>query len=85
MRRHLDVPIGRHVADYVSTLTGSEDHREKTRHYLDQLQHTLGWGTLADLRRDSLELWLVRQSARDDRHGSATGTGSRRRACARGW
>jgi integrase len=55
------VKIGDHIGDYASTLTGSKDHQKKTRRYLDLLADALGWSTLADLRRDDLDLWLHRQ------------------------
>jgi integrase len=52
------VKLDAHIADYTSTLTGSKDHQKKTRRYLDLLKSALEWSTLADLRRDDLDLWL---------------------------
>jgi integrase len=59
--RHMQDAIEGHIRDYVSTLTGSEDHRGKTSRYLELLKDILEWRSLADLRRDALELWLARQ------------------------
>jgi integrase len=55
------VKLDTHIGDYASTLTGSKDHQKKTRRYLDLLKAELRWSTLADLRRDDLDLWLHRQ------------------------
>lgn len=52
------VSLATHVGDYVSTLTGSKQHRKEVRRYLDLLIEALDWSALADLRRDGLELWL---------------------------
>jgi integrase len=55
-------PIAQHIADYVSTLTGSEDHRQHTERYLRRLAEECRWSKLSDLRRDDFELWLASQS-----------------------
>jgi integrase len=55
-------PIAQHIADYVSTLTGSEDHRQHTDRYLRRLAEECRWSKLSDLRRDDFELWLASQS-----------------------
>jgi integrase len=55
-------PIGRHIADYVATLTGSASHRENTERYLQRLAADCRWNRLSDLRRDDLELWLADQA-----------------------
>jgi integrase len=57
--RHLSGPIADHIRDYLATLTGSEQHRKDTRRYLDELARELKWKTLADQRRDALELYLA--------------------------
>jgi integrase len=55
-------PIAQHIADYVSTLTGSADHRQHTDRYLRRLAAECRWSKLSDLRRDDFELWLASQS-----------------------
>ncbi len=56
------VSINTHIDDYIGTLTGNTMHRANTRTYLERLRDDLTWATLADLRRDSLELWLADQT-----------------------
>jgi integrase len=55
-------PITQHIADYVSTLTGSASHRQHTERYLQRLVEECNWTRLSSLRRDDLELWLAAQS-----------------------
>jgi len=60
-------PIKPHVEEYVSRLPGVKTvaaslvHRQNTRRYLDRLIQDCGWTCLADLRREHLETWMVRQ------------------------
>ena len=59
------VSINTHIDDYLRSLTGSAMHRANTRTYLERLRDDLTWATLADLRRDTLELWLAEQSRKE--------------------
>ncbi|WP_165249229.1 tyrosine-type recombinase/integrase [Paludisphaera soli] len=58
---HVAAPIRGHIVDYAATL-GEGRHAALTRRYLERLAEAFGWRTLADLRRDDLELWLADQS-----------------------
>jgi integrase len=59
------VSIDRHIDDYIATLTGNRMHRKNTRSYLEKLRDDLDWRTLADVRRDGLDLWLAEQAGKD--------------------
>jgi integrase len=60
-------PIAGHVEEYVSRLPGKKTiaaspvHRENVRRYLDRLIRDCGWTCLADIRREHLEAWMVKE------------------------
>jgi hypothetical protein len=60
-------PIRDHVEVYVSrppgkkTIAASPVHRDNVRRYLDRLVLDCGWTCLADIHREHLESWMVKQ------------------------
>jgi integrase len=58
----MSVPISQHIAEFISTLTGSTCYRDNTDSYLRRLAADCRWGRLSDLRRSDMECWLADQS-----------------------
>jgi len=65
MSDHQDVPLGEHFGAYLTKLEAdgtSPDHRGNVRRCLQRVAADCRFSTLADLRREAFEPWLVGQS-----------------------
>jgi integrase len=57
--KRAEEPIENHIKVFLATFRGSEAHRKSTRQNLNALIRWIGWKTLSDLTRNSLEHWLA--------------------------
>jgi len=71
---HLSLPITVHILAYLTNLESNDTsplHRDNVERCLQRIADDCGFKTLADLRRDKLEGWLVLR-ARDQKLGART-------------
>ena len=62
---HQEVPLSRHIADYVAHLRAkrsSTGHCEARKFYLDKIAEKCGFQRLRDLDRSALERWLASEA-----------------------
>jgi hypothetical protein len=77
---HLAMPLAAHFQTYLVALENmstSGVHRANVRRCLDRVAGDCGFGTLADLHRDTLERWLVARAKEGNGLRSATGASKR--------
>jgi hypothetical protein len=62
LSKHKATDIDHHVKDYVAIMIGSETHRVDTERCIRKLIQDCGWSTLADMKREHLEMWLAAEA-----------------------